>query len=69
MLSLDGGGGTREGKKNKCLGVGENRGGEVKEKWVISSGVGCQGVLNPVEELAHFDVDSGVVRHGTSLTP
>lgn len=35
----------------------------------MSSGIGCQDVFNPVEELTHFDIDSGVVRLGTSLTP
>lgn len=42
---------------------------KVKLKRVISSGVGLQGVLNPGEELTHFDVHSRVVGLSTSLTP
>lgn len=34
-----------------------------------SSGVGSKDILDPVEVLAHLDVDSGVAGLSTSLTP
>lgn len=44
-------------------------GGEWRSGKYISSRVGCKDVSNPVKELAHFDVDSWIVRLGASLTP
>lgn len=37
-------------------------GGSEVGNLVISLGVGCQDVFNPVKELTHFDVDTRVVR-------
>lgn len=42
---------------------------QLREKWGISSRVGCYDVLDPVDELAQFDVDSRVVGQGAPLTP
>lgn len=54
---------TQDREKTKAHG-----GSEVGNP-VISLGVGCHDVINPVKELTHFDVDTRVVRLGTSLTP
>lgn len=43
---------------------------EVKKNILaVSSGVGCQYIIYPVEELAHFDIDPRKAGFGTTLTP
>lgn len=41
----------------------------VNKKREISSGVGLEHIVDPVEELAHLDIDPRVTRLCTSLTP